>query len=456
MQIRLLQTASGQLYREMLEATERLHGAFCERHGIEFVLHIGVKRGAADWQATFNRIDLLAEMVAEEYRGWVLYVDADALIRQPDFPIRDYLSRHADKALIAVPGTATAKWDINAGVMFVNLGHPHAPEIIQRWQESFYRIVTDQMLAETIQPWGALPDGKPFPDDQHLLQMVLLHHPHLLDTLYLESVHFMNYGGGTFIRQVIRDGNSDRVATLRTMVAAADADETPTVSLPAIADRFGTAKGTLKGRGERYASTYEPLFAPHRMQRFAMLEIGLSDGGPECAPDVRHDPMAVPSIAVWLEYFPNAIVHGVDVRDHGRFADPRFVFEMVDIADRAAVAALRDTLPPLQFVIDDGSHSEADQRIAFFAIFERIVSGGYYVIENTHRRPWPDDASPDTDSLTVAMFREFAERGTLRCAEETPDAVHAAARTIANIDLVQAIGTEPGRRSIKAVIIRKH
>lgn len=189
----------------MLAATDRAHRAYCEANGVEFLSVLGVLRGAHPWQASFNRIEMLNDLCEQGYRGWVAYLDADAVIRQPDFDLRRFLGKRSDYGLVICPGCPEAEsWEINDGVFFINLGASAGRMITRRWFALFHMLVTDQMLSTASEPWQPLSDGRPFPDDQHLLQMVLRDNPHLQAATLLEDPMTMNHRGARFIRQYLR------------------------------------------------------------------------------------------------------------------------------------------------------------------------------------------------------------------------------------------------------------
>ncbi len=201
----LAQTAAGPDYEAMLAATAPVHRAFCAANDIDFRSFVGVRRGYHPWQATLNRIEMLKDLLDAGWRGWFVYLDADALILQPEFDIRRFLGRREAYALVAAPGAPDAeRWAINIGVFFLNLGHELGREIAMRWWEITRQTLSEDMLRAAVEPWQALPDGRPFPDDQHLLQMVLMRNPHLLEALYLITDGVVRLGTGRFIRQYLR------------------------------------------------------------------------------------------------------------------------------------------------------------------------------------------------------------------------------------------------------------
>jgi hypothetical protein len=203
--ITLVQTACGAAYEAMLAATDRAHRAYCEANDVRFWSHVGVIRGPHPWQASFNRIEMLNSLAAEGYRGWVAYLDADAVIRQPDFDLRRFLGKRSNYGLvICAAQPESPPWEVNDGVFFLNLGNGAGRMILRRWHALFRLNVTDQMLTDAVEPWQALPDGRAFPDDQHLLQIALRDNAHWQPAILLEDPMTMNHRGARFIRQYLR------------------------------------------------------------------------------------------------------------------------------------------------------------------------------------------------------------------------------------------------------------
>lgn len=83
-------------------------------------------------------------------------------------------------------------------------------------------------------------------------------------------------------------------------------------NLTDIADSYGSDKGSSK---HRYTELYQMLFMPYRKRKISFLEMGLQIGGPEQGKAKDRKTTDCPSIRMWLEYFPNASIYGLDVSD---------------------------------------------------------------------------------------------------------------------------------------------
>ncbi|WP_284163523.1 hypothetical protein [Frigidibacter sp. SD6-1] len=109
------------------------------------------------------------------------------------------------------------------------------------------------------------------------------------------------------------------------------------MNLTDLADRYGSDKGSTK---HRYTELYEMLFRPFRDRSIRFLEMGLQIGGPEHGESADRKTTDLPSVRMWLEYFPKAHIHGLDVSDFGWFADDRFSFYRCDMDARENIAAV--------------------------------------------------------------------------------------------------------------------
>ncbi|MEM7076329.1 MAG: hypothetical protein AAF484_14645 [Pseudomonadota bacterium] len=189
---------------------------------------------------------------------------------------------------------------------------------------------------------------------------------------------------------------------------ASDAHEAPDagavpVNLTDLADRYGSDKGSTK---HRYTELYHMLFHPYRQRTFSFLEMGLLIGGPEHGNSPDRETNDAPSVRMWLEYFPNADIHGLDVSDFSWFEHDRFTFHRCDMGDRAQIAAAADQIDPApEIVVDDASHASHHQQFAFLEIFPRLPSGALYVIEDL--RWQPDMMEIDGYTKTAALFRSW-------------------------------------------------
>jgi SAM-dependent methyltransferase len=193
----LLQTADADRYAPMLAVTATNVREYARRHGHGYESFVGIKRGFHPWQATFNRIPMLAELLDRGFAGWALYLDADAYIQDLDFDLTDYLADKDDRAAIfATSGVTGQAWDVNAGVALINFGHPQGRALVQRWAERF--AAHDDAFLRDAAEW--LHDG----NDQDFLHHILREEPEIGAAVLVEQMAFINGPHASFIRQHLR------------------------------------------------------------------------------------------------------------------------------------------------------------------------------------------------------------------------------------------------------------
>ena len=180
------------------------------------------------------------------------------------------------------------------------------------------------------------------------------------------------------------------------------APQPPTLS--ELATTYGSDKGPKK---HRYTELYELLFRPFRNQPVRFLEMGLLIGGPEHGVSAGRETRDLPSVRMWLDYFSEAQIIGLDISDFSWFDHPRFSFVQCDMDDRANIARAAKDIGQVDIVIDDASHASHHQQNAFLEIFPHLPSGGLYVIEDLRWQPKVFERPGITK--TAKLFRGFAE-----------------------------------------------
>ncbi len=158
--------------------------------------------------------------------------------------------------------------------------------------------------------------------------------------------------------------------------------------LDAIGRRHGASRSSLY---KDLLRRYEPFLAPLRDEAFDLLEIGVGDGS---------------SLRVWLDYFPNARIIGLDVRRvFVPDLPPRCRILHGLQGDHALLATLvRDYR--FRVVIDDGSRNGAQQWASFSALFPALEPSGVYACEGVYddsATALGEPAAPDDDEATNGM-----------------------------------------------------
>jgi hypothetical protein len=134
---------------------------------------------------------------------------------------------------------------------------------------------------------------------------------------------------------------------------------------------FRRNPGRLIHKWHHYFEIYHRHFAAFRGRSPVILEIGVFHGG---------------SLQMWRHYFgPGARIVGVDIDPRCRgFAEPGIEVIIGDQADRAFLGALRERVPQVDILIDDGGHTMAQQIATFEELYPHVQPDGIYVCEDVH------------------------------------------------------------------------
>jgi hypothetical protein len=120
-----------------------------------------------------------------------------------------------------------------------------------------------------------------------------------------------------------------------------------------------------------YFEVYNRHFARMAGKGVNVLEVGVRGGG---------------SLDMWAAIFgPACRVYGVDIDPEcTRYEAPNRRILIGDQGDRAFWARVKATLPPLDVVVDDGSHVPEHQIATFEELWPMVRRGGVYLIEDVH------------------------------------------------------------------------
>lgn len=200
----------------------------------------------------------------------------------------------------------------------------------------------------------------------------------------------------------------DEVASKRPVapISAAEKAGRGLVNLTDLADRYGSDKGSAK---HRYSELYQLLFLPYRMRAINFLEMGLMIGGPEHGHSKDRATTDAPSVRMWLDYFPKARIHGLDISDFSWLKHPRFTFVRCDMDARENIRDAVAPLPAMTIIVDDASHASHHQQNAFLELFPRLAAGGLYIIEDLRWQPETYERPGITK--TAALFRSYSQTG---------------------------------------------
>ena len=186
----------------------------------------------------------------------------------------------------------------------------------------------------------------------------------------------------------------------------------PEFNLTTLANRYHSDKGTSGvSIPHHYTLLYDMLLGPRRDSITRMLEIGLLIGGPEVGAHADRKTGDLPSVRMWLDYFPKAMVHGFDISDFSFFSHPRFTFTRGDSGVEADLKRVVARGERFDFIIDDGSHASFHQQLAFQTLFPHLEPGGLYIIEDLHWQSPAYEGSLPPTIRTAELIDKWFESG---------------------------------------------
>jgi hypothetical protein len=160
--------------------------------------------------------------------------------------------------------------------------------------------------------------------------------------------------------------------------------ETPLCKL---AQKYGTDKSPWISEtswGHSYTPTYYEKFKDIRYSVEKVLEIGVGAGRsmPRKVYKLPHYVMGA-SLYMWRDFFPEAMIYGIDILPECIFESHRIQTFFCDQANKSDLKKLIKKIgSDIDIVIDDGSHLPAHQVYTCLALKPLLKKDVIYVIED--------------------------------------------------------------------------
>lgn len=138
---------------------------------------------------------------------------------------------------------------------------------------------------------------------------------------------------------------------------------------------FETNTGRLLHKWKHYFEVYDRHFSRFRGTDVHVLEFGVSHGG---------------SLRMWRDYFgPQARIFGVDINPNCKSLEEEGVRIFIgDQEDRSFLRSLKQQVPRVDVLIDDGGHTMRQQIHTFEELFAHVSDHGVYLCEDLHTSYW--------------------------------------------------------------------
>ena len=162
-------------------------------------------------------------------------------------------------------------------------------------------------------------------------------------------------------------------------------EQTDEKLLTSLANKYGSDKGSYNAKyhagSHHYTRHYAKLFHEIRNKPLEMVEIGLN----------LSNFSNYASLNIWLDYFPNANIYGIDINIFPFPNDRVILFQGDQGSDPFWQKFINDVPVSFDIVIDDGSHYSPHQQKTLGYLFPKLKSGGLYIIEDLHYTPQKED-----------------------------------------------------------------
>ena len=141
-------------------------------------------------------------------------------------------------------------------------------------------------------------------------------------------------------------------------------------SLEALGIKYNTDKvdSSHTYKNMNYCNIYEKYFYKIKDKVTKFVEIGIKDAY---------------SLKMWKEYFPNAIIYGIDIDPMCKqYEEDRIKCLIGDQNDEKFLLNIKDIIGDYDILLDDGSHITEHQIKSFDILYENCRKNGFYIIED--------------------------------------------------------------------------
>lgn len=136
--------------------------------------------------------------------------------------------------------------------------------------------------------------------------------------------------------------------------------------------------------GHNYIPTYHKYFKTRRNSTKKLLEIGIGciEEG-QMVHMIKHEYKTGNCLRMWRDYFPNAMVCGIDIFEKAMIFEERITTMVADQSSPDDLLKVINRIgSDIDIIIDDGSHQVAHQVFTFMFLEKYLNKHGIYVIED--------------------------------------------------------------------------
>jgi hypothetical protein len=163
--------------------------------------------------------------------------------------------------------------------------------------------------------------------------------------------------------------------------------------LNTLCDKYGSDKGsrtntikydTYNFLPHSYTKIYAELFADLKDLNINIFECGIGTNNTNIKSNMGINGKPGASLRVWKDFFKNAIIYGADIDSDILFEEDRIKTGYLDQLNPSTIDLFFNKLNNFtpHIIIDDGLHTDSAAISLYDNCFQRLASGGLYIIED--------------------------------------------------------------------------
>ena len=188
-----------------------------------------------------------------------------------------------------------------------------------------------------------------------------------------------------------------------------------------------------------YTVVYSDYFEGMRDQKTNIFEIGICKGG---------------SLKMWEDYFSEGAVHAMDFAENGSMRISAGLIDSLNndriktfIGDQNERKDLKSCMDHMNteydIIIDDGHHFQSPQQVSWGFLFNKLKSGGIYVIEDIctiwnmkNGSEWGQSDRVNYTDCTTTVLEVFNKTGKIKSPYMTAEEISYLEENIESIDIL--------------------
>lgn len=140
---------------------------------------------------------------------------------------------------------------------------------------------------------------------------------------------------------------------------------------------FKSNQRNLIHKWDHYFEIYDRHFSRFREKEIVILEVGIYHGG---------------SLQMWKHYFgEKAKIYAIDINPEcKKFEEDQIEIFIGSQEDREFLRSIREKIPKVDILIDDGGHTMNQQIVTFKELYGHVKEDGVYLCEDLHTSYWEE------------------------------------------------------------------